>query len=113
MTKVILREEDEDALGLDELVNRVIAWGEMHGITNIWSQASKVTEEWGETIGEMNHNRFGANFEDGIGDTLVSLIIFAHINGKDIAKCLADSLRTIQDRDGETIDGNFIKKGEK
>ena len=95
---------------MDELVDQVIAWGEQHEITNLLSQASKVTEEWGETLGELNHGRFGAEFEDGIGDTLVSLILFAHISGKNVAECLANTLQVIQGRDGQTVNGNFIKK---
>lgn len=94
----------------DELIDEVIAWGERHKIDNRWSQASKVTEEWGETVSEMNHGRLGADFEDGIGDTLVSLIIYAHVCGKDINYCLQKAYDTIKERSGKTIDGNFIKE---
>lgn len=96
----------------DELIERVLAWGEARHIDNMWSQASKVTEEWGETVSEMNHNRFGAELEDGIGDTLVSLIIYAHICGKDVKKCLENALNEIENRKGATVDGNFIKEVE-
>lgn len=68
-----------------------------------------MTEEWGETVGEMNHNRFGAEFEDGIGDVLVSLVIFAHIAGKDVKKCWEDTLKVIEQRTGTTVNGNFLK----
>lgn len=94
----------------DELIEKVIAWGEEHGIDNMWSQASKVTEEWGETVSEMNHGRLGDDFEDGIGDTLVSLIIYAHICDKDINKCLEEAYETIKNRVGHTENGNFIKE---
>ena len=94
---------------MDKLIGRVIAWAEKHQIDNLQSQASKVTEEWGETVGEMNHGRFETEFEDGIGDTLVSLIIFAHIAGKDIKQCLEDTLNVIEKRTGKTVNGNFIK----
>lgn len=93
----------------DELIEKVIEWGETHGIDNMWSQANKVTEEWGETVGEMTHGRLGDAFEDGIGDTLIALIIYAHICGKDINKCIELSLNTIKKRSGRTVDGNFIK----
>lgn len=95
----------------DELIEKVIAWGEEHGIDNMWSQASKVTEEWGETVSEMNHGRLGDDFEDGIGDTIVSLIIYAHICGKDVNKCLEEAYETIKNRVGHTENGNFIKEG--
>lgn len=97
---------------IDELVDAVVAWGEEHKIDNMWSQASKVTEEWGETVSEMNHGRFGDALEDGIGDTLVSLIIYAHICGKNIGECLEGAYNTIKNRSGKTVDGNFIKSGE-
>ena len=95
---------------MDELVERVIKWGKSHQIDNLQSQACKVVEEFGETLEEMNHERFGKEFEDGIGDTLVSLIIFADIAGKDIKKCLSDTLNVIEGRTGETKNGNFIRE---
>lgn len=94
---------------MNELIKRTINWGEGHGINNPWTQASKVTEEWGETVSEMNHDRYGDAFEDGIGDVLVSLIIFAHINGKDVSVCLEKALKEIENRSGHTLDGNFLK----
>lgn len=97
-------------MNTDELIKRTIAWGEDHNIDNMWSQASKVTEEWGETVSEMNHGRFGSDFEDGIGDTLISLTIYAHICGMDINECWAKSLREIERRVGRTVEGNFIKE---
>lgn len=96
----------------DALIDAIIKWGEERGIDNPWTQASKVTEEWGETVSEMNHGRFGEDFEDGIGDTLVSLIIYAHISGKDIRECLAKAYTEISERTGKTVNGNFIKDAE-
>lgn len=93
----------------DELIARTIAWGEKHKITNIHTQALKTVEELAETISELNHGRLDDDFEDGIGDTLISLTIFAHIAGKDIRKCWADALSEIEGRTGATVDGNFIK----
>ena len=97
-------------MSAEELIVAVIEWGHQHKIDNKWSQASKVTEEWGETVAEMNHGRFGYDFEDGIGDTLVSLIIYADICGKDIIECLEGAYSTIKNRSGHTENGNFIKE---
>lgn len=94
---------------MDELIERTITWAEKHRISNIWSQASKVTEEWGETVSEMNHGRFGSDFEDGIGDVLVSLTIYAYLCGSDIKECWEKALIEIEGREGDTVDGNFIK----
>ena len=95
---------------MEDLINQVIFWGKQHNIDNPQRQALKVTEEWGETIEEFNHERLGEEFKDGIGDTLVSLIIFADIMGVDIKESLAKSLDTIQNRKGITSDGNFIRE---
>lgn len=96
-------------MSTDELIGKIIEWGEERGINNVYTQASKVTEEWGETVSEMNHGRFEADFEDGIGDTLVSLIIYAHLAGKDINACLEGAYNEIKNRHGKTVNGNFIK----
>lgn len=94
---------------LDDLEKRTLAWGRRHGINNMWSQSSKVTEEWGETVSEMNHGRFGDEFKDGIGDVLVSLTIYTDICGVSITECWERALREVEKRTGETVDGNFIK----
>lgn len=94
----------------DELIGRTIAWADSHQITNPHTQANKVTEEWGETLVELNHGRTNTpEFEDGIGDTLISLAIFAHIHGLDIRDCWERSLIEIEGRTGTTVEGNFIK----
>lgn len=94
---------------LQELKEKTIAWGKLHQIDNLQTQALKVSEEWGETVLELNHNRFGEAFEDGIGDVLVALTIFADVAGKDITKCWEKAYNTIKDRTGTTQNGNFIK----
>lgn len=96
-------------MSLDDLEERTLAWKEKHNINNMWSQASKVTEEWGETVGEMNHGRFGDEFKDGIGDVLVSLTIYAYICGYSLEECWERALEEIEKRSGETVNGNFIK----
>lgn len=96
-------------MSTDELIEAIIQWGKDRKIDSLVWQSSKVTEEWGETVGELNHRRFGADFKDGIGDTLVSLIIFAGLAGTDIRECLVQAYNEIKDRTGETIDGTFVK----
>jgi len=62
---------------MEDLLAHTIAWQKKHGITNPLRQACKVTEEWGETMEEMNHGRTTSSaFEDGIGDVIISLTIF-------------------------------------
>lgn len=93
----------------DELIDAIIKWGDAKGINNPTTQANKVAEEWGETMQEFNHERFGDEFVDGIGDTLVTLIIFANINGLDIRDCLEKAYNEIKGREGVNHNGNFIR----
>ena len=96
---------------MEDLLVHTIAWQKKHGITNPLWQACKVTEEWGETLEEMNHGRTASSaFEDGIGDVIISLTIFANLHGLNIKECWAKSLREIERRTGTTVDGNFIKE---
>lgn len=93
----------------EEGIQKIIAWGEERGIDNPQAQALKWIEEAGETIGELNHERLGEEYEDGHGDSLVSQIILAHITGKDLLLCLERAYNEIKDRKGVTHAGNFIK----
>ena len=93
------------------LVNKVRKWGREKNINNVYSQFGKIVEELGETISEVNHG--GENTEalmDGLGDTLVTLIIFADILGFDIEDCLKVAWEAIKNREGKTVNGMFIKK---
>ena len=49
--------------------------------------------------------------KDGIGDTIVTLIILAELCGTDIETCLDKAWDEIKDRKGEMIDGFFVKEG--
>lgn len=94
----------------DSLIDAVISWGEERGITNPHTQALKWVEEVGETIGELNHERLGAEYRDGHGDSLVSQIILAHITGVSPFQSLEEAYNEIKSRKGSTHDGNFIKE---
>lgn len=93
----------------DSLIDAIIKWGEDHGIDNPQTQALKWCEEVGETIGEINHERLGADYRDGHGDSLVSQIILAHITGVSLFKSLEEAYNVIKNRKGMTHNGNFIK----
>ena len=47
--------------------------------------------------------------EDGIGDSIVTLSIFAKQNFTSALKCLNLAWDEIKDRTGKTVDGEFIK----
>lgn len=94
----------------EDLRTLTIAWANKHGINNPHTQALKLVEELGETISELNHGRDGDDFEDGLGDVMVSLVIFSYITGKDLFKCWEKAYMAIRDRKGHTDNGNFIKE---
>lgn len=93
----------------DSLIKAVIAWGKERRIDNPHTQALKWVEEVGETIGELNHGRVEDEYEDGLGDALVSQTILADITGKDLFSCFERAYNEIKDRHGKTIGGNFLK----
>lgn len=97
-------------MSAEDLNKLTIAWAKDRNITNPHTQALKLVEELGETISELNHGRDGAAFEDGIGDVMVSLAVFAHITGKDLFRCWENAYYEIRDRKGRTDHGNFIKE---
>lgn len=47
--------------------------------------------------------------KDGIGDTVVTLIIQAHMNDMTLVECLEHAYREISGRTGKMIDGVFVK----
>jgi NTP pyrophosphatase (non-canonical NTP hydrolase) len=64
---------------MKERISDVIKWGDERGITfsaNIQAQALKVVEEIGETV-EACHNNDTEEVMDGIGDSLVTLILLS------------------------------------
>ena len=52
---------------------------------------------------------FEAAIIDGIGDTLVTLIIQAEMNNLDILDCLETAYTEIAGRQGKMINGQFVK----
>lgn len=95
----------------DELINAVMDWGEKHDLHDPKAQLNKVIEEVGEIAHEVSRNRYGEDFRDSIGDSLVTIIILAGIAGQDPRGCLLEAYNTIKDRKGETSNGTFVKEG--
>lgn len=93
----------------DTLINEIIKWGKDKGLNDPKAQMNKVIEEVGEIAHEVSRNKNGAEFNDAIGDSLITIIILASINGKDPRKCLEDAYNEIKNRKGRTENGTFIK----
>ena len=94
----------------DELVDAVIAWGESKGLDDPKAQLNKVIEEVGEIAHEVTRNKYGADFDDAIGDALVTIIILSNIGGNDPRECLALAYNAIKDRKGITENGTFVRE---
>lgn len=94
----------------DELIKNVIRWGRDKGLNDPKAQLNKVMEEVGEIAHEVSRNRYGADFRDAIGDTLVTLIILADIASARPMGCLELAYREIRDRKGKTENGTFVKE---
>ncbi|WAG30166.1 MazG-like family protein [Staphylococcus chromogenes] len=95
---------------MDKLIKQVEQWSIDKGLHNgnRDRQALKVWEESGEIAKAMSRNRI-EELKDGIGDTVVTLIILAQQHGWTLEECLQYAYDEIKDRTGETRNGTFIK----
>ena len=74
-------------------------------------QALKVWEESGEVGAALSRNKLD-DLKDGIGDTIVTLIILAQQHGMTLEECLQYAYDEIKGRKGRTINGTFIKESD-
>jgi hypothetical protein len=74
------------------------------------AQLMKTFSELGE-LADATLKGDGAGIVDGVGDVIVTLIIFCHLQGLNIAECLAAAYETIKDRKGTLMEnGVFVKE---
>lgn len=96
----------------NQLTQQVEQWAEEKGILDkgtMIAQADKTIEEAKE-IKTAILNNDKAEIIDGIGDTLVTLIIQAKMQGVDILDCLENAYNVISKRKGKMINGTFVKE---
>jgi hypothetical protein len=76
------------------------------------AQLMKTLSELGELAdATLQNDREGV--VDGLGDVLVTLIIYARLQGVDLGACLASAYQVIKDRKGTlTAEGVFVKEEE-
>lgn len=94
------------------VVNEVIKWGRKHGITNPKSQLVKVMEEVGEIAHEESRGNRGEELVDAIGDTLITVILYADTVGIDPIQALRRAYNVVSKRKGKMVDGVFVKEDE-
>ncbi|MBO0373361.1 MazG-like family protein [Staphylococcus hominis] len=98
---------------LDQLVAQVEAWSvdkNLHN-GNPDRQALKFYEEAGEVASALSRGQMDA-LKDGIGDTVVTLIILAQQHDMTLQECLQYAYNEIKGRKGKTINGTFIKEAD-
>jgi len=120
------------------LIENVKRWGHEKGILGLdgkgtlQGQSKKMIEEANETLvavsqystfsdlptlgGEFEkimkdeHQRLYTECCDGIGDTLVTLILLSEMLNTDIMTCLQLAYETISERKGQMVNGVFVKE---
>lgn len=98
---------------LDQLIKNVEQWSidkNLH-LGKPDRQALKFYEEAGEVAAALSRNDKEA-LKDGIGDTVVTLIILAQQQGWTLKECLQYAYDEIKNRKGKTINGTFIKESD-
>jgi NTP pyrophosphatase (non-canonical NTP hydrolase) len=95
------------------LIGDVERWAEDRGILQHSTPAAqllKTVSELGELADATNkHDRDGVI--DGIGDVLVTLVIYSRLQGVTLDECLDAAYQTIKDRKGRlTAEGVFVKE---
>lgn len=106
-------EEEQMTNTLDQLVEQVQQWSidkDLHK-GNSDRQALKFYEEAGEVAAALSRGQIDA-LKDGIGDTVVTLIILAQQHDMTLQECLQYAYDEIKGRKGKTINGTFIKQSD-
>lgn len=89
----------------------VIKWAKEKGIldkSTPLKQHVKTVEEVNEVLEAiLNNNK--EDLADAIGDSIVTLIIQAELNGLDVEDCLEKAYNIISKRTGKMINGIFVK----
>ena len=98
---------------MNELIKNIEQWSIDRGLNNSdpTKQALKILEEMGETASAFLKGKHD-ELIDGIGDVLVTVIIFAQQNGLTVEECLQSAYDEIKNRQGKLIDGTFVKESD-
>ena len=115
-------------MNTQQLFDAVRQWGQAKGITGpngkgtLLGQLSKTQEELTETRdaavriqslawhqAEPLRTQLNHELADGIGDTMVTLILAAEMAGMSAEECLAQAYQEIAGRTGKMVNGQFCK----
>ena len=95
---------------MNNLIQQVEQWSMDKNLhkANPDRQALKFYEEAGEVAAALSRDDKEA-LMDGIGDTVVTLIILAQQHDMTLERCLQYAYDEIKGRTGKTINGTFVK----
>ncbi|EIM5210799.1 MazG-like family protein [Staphylococcus pseudintermedius] len=98
---------------MNHLIKQVEQWSIDKNLNNgnPDRQALNFYEEAGEVAAALTRGNIEA-LKDGIGDTVVTLIILAQQQGWTLQECLQYAYDEIKDRKGETRNGTFVKESD-
>src|SRR5699024_2907132 len=98
---------------MNELIGNIEQWSIDRGLNNSdpTKQALKILEEMGETASSFLKGKHD-DLIDGIGDVLVTVIIFEQQNGLSAEECLHSAYEEIKNRNWKLIDGTFVKESD-
>lgn len=98
---------------MNNLIQQVEKWSTDKGLdkANPDRQALKFYEEAGEVAAALSRDDKEA-LMDGIGDTVVTLIILAQQHNMTLERCLQYAYDEIKDRKGKLINGTFVKESD-
>lgn len=96
-----------------ELEEKVLQWAMDRKIipnSNPTAQLMKTMSELGE-LADATLKSDDDGIVDGVGDVLVTLILYCELQGTSLTRCLAGAYDTIKDRKGTlTPEGIFVKE---
>ena len=98
----------------ENLERAVVAWAADRGIlehSTPAAQLMKTMSELGE-LADATVKGDTAGVVDGIGDVLVTLILYAELQNLDIVECLQSAYGEIKDRKGRMVEGGVFVKEE-
>ena len=90
----------------------VLQWGEERGIVGPNGDARKQLLKCVSELGELCDAEIkgdAAGVVDGVGDVLVTLILYCAQKDIDLVTCLRSAYDEIKNRTGKTVGGVFIK----
>lgn len=99
---------------MNTLIKNVLQWGIEKNITGPngkgtrYAQADKMLEEAKETLYAVKTHNL-PEVKDGIGDTMVTLILLAEMYHLTLEECLQEAYDVISKRTGKIVGGSFVK----